>query len=342
MVLKHTEQNVELTAPVCRGRMECRVSLLIRQRTGQRWRAGTAAVVLLLQMLRDCRSAGWDDICVAMCDDTVQKFARVSREEVSMAVAFDLEPTARLSGLHMMGTVQRRFLISYPVPPEALLSYLPPGAECSTHDGSAWVSACFVRMGDMRPNILPRFAGMGFNYLIHRTRARLPFPDGQLREAVLVLQPNINRPILSCFGSLLTGIGFQTRDVEFHEQADGWQIRMLERDEVLFDASILKSGCSAELPGESRFRSVTEADRFLLGVSFGGQWKPGESVLKLLPETHDPWISLGYACVTHCNRFLEHLGVQSSVADHAIMMQDVTHYFGITPLRTILGGDQSE
>ena len=253
-----------------------------------------------------------------------------------MGVLFDLAPTARLSGIHMIGTVVRRFLISYPVSPDVLSGHLPPGAECATCNGLAWVSACFVRMDDMRPNILPRFAGMGFNYLIHRTRARLPFPDGKLREAVLVLQPNINRPLLSSFGSLLTGVGFQTREIEFTEDDNNWQIRMISKGELLYDATIVKSSCSESLSSESRFTTAQEADDFLLGVSFGGQWVKGQRNLKLLPETHDPWVPLTCTCITHRNQFLESLGADVVDADHAITMTQIPHYFGITPIKTAL------
>ena len=253
-----------------------------------------------------------------------------------MGVPFDLAPTARLSGLHMIGTVVRRFLISYPVSPDVLSDHLPPGAECATHDGVAWVSACFVRMDDMRPNILPRCFGMGFNYLIHRTRARLPFPDGKLREAVLVLQPNINRKFLSSFGSLLTGVGFRTRQIDFTEDDDIWRIRMISQGELLYDAEILKSSCSESISSDSRFTTAQEADDFLLGVSFGGQWVKGQRNLKLLPETHDPWATLACTCITHKNQFLESLGVAAVDADHVITMTQIPHFFGITPIKTAL------
>lgn len=255
-----------------------------------------------------------------------------------MTVSYDLAPTARLSGMHMVGTVVRRFLISYPVPQNALANYLPPGAECSIHDGLAWVSACFVRMDDMRPNFLPQFAGMGFNYLIHRTRARLPFPDGKLREAVLVLQPNINRRILSSFGSFLTGVSFRNCQIDFSEDEDNWRVRMVSQDELLFDATIVKSSCCPTISNNSRFSTANQADEFLLGVSFGGQWVEGQQTLKLLPETHDPWDTLACTCITHKNQFLESLGVDTLDADHAITMTQIPHYFGITPIKTRLDG----
>ena len=92
-----------------------------------------------------------------------------------MTTSYDIQPTEPLSGIHMLGTVVRRFLISYAVPPEALTGHIPPGAELSLYGGKAWVSACFVHMNDMRPSFASAPLGMRYHYLIHRTRADCHF-----------------------------------------------------------------------------------------------------------------------------------------------------------------------
>src|SRR5579872_5170808 len=43
-----------------------------------------------------------------------------------MQKTYDLAPTEPLRGLHMRGRVTRRFLITYPVPPETLATAVPP------------------------------------------------------------------------------------------------------------------------------------------------------------------------------------------------------------------------
>ena len=106
----------------------------------------------------------------------------------------------------MKGTVPRRFLITYAVPPETLAAAIPPGAEISTHNGAAWVSACFVNLTGMRLSLLPKWLGMDFNYLIHRTRVRLTYPDGKHRESVLILEANINRSLLGTLARKFTGV----------------------------------------------------------------------------------------------------------------------------------------
>jgi uncharacterized protein YqjF (DUF2071 family) len=72
-----------------------------------------------------------------------------------MPANYDISSTERLTGLHIDGMVARRFLINYPAPPEVLQPLLPPGARLSLFDGLAWVSACVVRINNMRPSPVP-------------------------------------------------------------------------------------------------------------------------------------------------------------------------------------------
>jgi hypothetical protein len=178
---------------------------------------------------------------------------------------------------------------------------------------------------------------MRYNYLIHRTRARLPFPDGKRRESVLVLEPNIDRRLLAWAGARITGISFRKRDIRLDEEEDGWRLQMKHRGEVLYDARISSSECGSELPAGSCFPNAEEADRFLLGLSYGGQWAQETGSLCLLPETHEPWQTLVTSCETRVNGFLEGLGCSGVRADHVITMTDIPHYFGIRPVKVKLG-----
>lgn len=259
---------------------------------------------------------------------------------------YDLSPTARLEGIHMVGTVARRLLISYPVPPEALARFVPPGAELSLFAGKAWVSACFVRMDDMRPSFAGRLFGLGYRYLIHRTRARLPFPDGKLRECVLVLEPNMSSRLLAVAGSKITKILFQHRDIRIQEDPEGWTIQMRQGSELLYDATVARppsriEGVPPRLPEGSCFRDAAEADGFLLGVSYGGQWVPETQTLSLLPETHEPWETLVTRCETRQNRFLDDLGCGGVEADHGITMAEIPHWFGVRPVQVRLASPES-
>jgi len=246
-----------------------------------------------------------------------------------MSVAsYELDCLQPLTGLHLVGTVTRRFLISYAVEPALLAPRVPPGGELSLAHGKAWVSACFVHIDDMRPAGTPKALGMQFHYLIHRTRARLPYPDGVVRESVLILEPNIDRSLLSCLGRLSAGVRFEVREVALEESTDGWRLRMTAGDTVLFDAQIARE-FETHMPPASLFADPAEADDFLLGVSYGGEWHADRSRLRLLAETHDPWETRVGTCRTHTNAFLESLGLAGGEADHVITMTDIPHYFAL-------------
>ena len=247
-----------------------------------------------------------------------------------MLTNYDILPTDKLPGLHMIGTVTRRFLISYPVKPELLNPFLPPGAEISTQFGYAWVSACFVNIKQMRPSIVPNGLGMEFNYLIHRTRAKLPYPDQKKRESVLVLEPNINRKFFSRVGLVTPGIQFIAQKILLTETQNFWSIVMKnEIGETLYEAEILKASIDHKLPTSSRFPNLAFTDEFLLGVSHGGIWQKNESRLRLLAETHEPWKTFAGTCKTKKNAFLTSLSGQLIEADHVITMTEIPHYFAL-------------
>jgi uncharacterized protein YqjF (DUF2071 family) len=244
----------------------------------------------------------------------------------------DLAPTDTLQGLHMKGTVTRRFLVTYPVQPERLLASVPPGGQLVLHNDRAWVSACFVNIAGMRPSIFPAWLGTGFNYLIHRTLAWLPYPDGKKRRTVLVLEANINRRLLGVVARRMTGVRFRIRDIALVDREASWLVRMTDRQEVLYEAEIEKNSIGLQTVDGSQFTSASEADGILLGVSFGAQWEPESQRIKLLAETHEPWQTYVGRCKTSQHALLKSLGVQQFEADHVITMTDIPHYFAIRGL----------
>lgn len=243
---------------------------------------------------------------------------------------YDIRPTTPLAGLHLRGVVVRRFLISYPVPPTALAHLLPPGAELSLSGGLAWVSACFVNTKQLRPSVVPGPLGLEFNYLVHRTRARLPYPDGVKRESVLVLEANINNRLFAELAARTAGVRFKAQDVTLRESRNGWRVQMRNAGgQLLYRADIAKSSIGATLPQGSRFSDVAAADKFLLNVAYGGQWQRQQHRLHLLAETHDPWHAQAGACKTDCFAFLESIHPAAAQADHVITMTDIPHYFAL-------------
>lgn len=233
------------------------------------------------------------------------------------AIGFDMAPTDRLTGFHFEGTVERRLIASHPVDPDELRSKVPEDADLCLHGGRAWVSACFVQMAHMRPAGLPRSAGVRFRYLVHRTKARIPFPDGTKREAVYVLEANAAPTVPAMLGRVLGGAPFKPARIGFLD-GEAPRVWMERGGKTLYDASYTPM----TMPSR-HFRDVAEADRFLLGMSFGSNRSGGR--WSLFPETHAPWQATVLAVAT---RRYGLLGPDRAEADHAITMRDVPHWFG--------------
>jgi uncharacterized protein YqjF (DUF2071 family) len=244
-------------------------------------------------------------------------------------MSFDLKPTDSLAGLHMQGIVRRRFLINYPVEPSLLEPFVPPGGELSLHQGKAWLSDCFVHISNMRPSWVPRALGITFHYLIHRTRAVLPFPDGKKREAVLVLDPSMDSRLLNVFGAPMTGVPFKRRPIDFVTDGSAWRLGVRQGKGLIYEAMIRGSSFGTEMPTNSPFSSLSQADDFLLGVSYGGSWNRETGTLHLLAETHEPWRAQVGTCDIRRNAFLEGLGFDTPRADHVITMVDCPHFFAV-------------
>jgi hypothetical protein len=253
-----------------------------------------------------------------------------------MPLDLDIRPTDRLPGIHLAGTVGIRLLVNYGVPGEALQPLMPPGCEASTHAGLAWLSVCAVRLEKLRPSILPRAAGLTFNYLIIRTVARLPYPDGERRESVMILESNIGGRLAAKLGRV-TGIQPNLRRIEIEEDDDSLGLRMSDRDGTpLYRAEFPKASTRDPLPAGSRFGSREDSYRFLMHMSFGGAWEPGSGRISLLAETHDPCAWMAAETRTTKFDFLESLVPNHQEADHTIIMRSVPHQFALRGLKVEL------
>lgn len=234
----------------------------------------------------------------------------------------DLAPTQPLRGLHYRGTVEQRVIANYPVPPEALAPFVPAGARLWAQDGTAWLSACFVEMAGVRPAGLPAWVGLPFRYLVNRTMAEAPFPDGVRRKAVLVLEAFGDPALPRVLGRVLGGAPFRPARIRWSRQGDGFRVQVHAGGRAVYDARS-RAGF-----GSRRFADLEAADQAILGMAWGSHH---DGAWRFFPETHDPWQAHGLAVATAAYAFRDRLGV-SVEADHAIAMERCPHYFG-RPLR---------
>ncbi|MEO8286535.1 MAG: DUF2071 domain-containing protein [Chloroflexota bacterium] len=241
---------------------------------------------------------------------------------------YDIAHNKPLRVPHVDAFVTRRLLVNYPVAAERLTPFLPPGGALSLHAGAAWVSACIVEMEHMRPSLLsalPVRAGIKLKYLVYRTRATVPFPDGIERECVLILETNFNRPIIARAASMLSGLKINYKSIHVRERSDRLSARMAGPGGVTEYGARVEKIAPDTMPAGSLFSGVQEADRFLASVAYGAQWDRAAGSLLLVPETHEPWQIEACSCRTGQSSFLRKLCHSMPLADHAMLIRNVNY-----------------
>ncbi len=231
-----------------------------------------------------------------------------------------MAPTARLPGFHFRGVVEQRVIANYPVEPAKLEGRMPPGATLWTDQGTAWLSACFVQLRHVRPAGAPKRLGLPMRYLVHRTMAHVPFPDGKRRKAVLVLEAYAS-PALQRWAGAKVGAPFRPARIEWGRQGRSFHVQAWGPDgRPLYEAR------SKASPGSKRFPRLADADAAILGMAWGS-FHDGDG-WRLFPETHDPWQAYGLDVETAAYALRDALGSRGE-ADHAIAMEDCPHQFGL-------------
>ncbi len=230
-----------------------------------------------------------------------------------------MHPTARLSGLHFRAIVEQRIIANYPVPPAVVRPLIPSDARLWELDGRAWISACFVQMRHVRPTGFPRWAGVPLRYLVHRTMAEVPFPDGRLRKAVYVLEAYGDPPLQRAMARVLGGAPFRPSHIEWRRHGDGFYLSVSRDGAPIYQARSKPGFASSVFP------DIAAADHAILGMAWGssndGRWS-------LFPETHEPWNAYSLVQTTEVNTFRDGLGLKGIEADNVVGMQDCPHSFG--------------
>ena len=76
------------------------------------------------------------------------------------------------------GKVERRLLVNYRVDPETIARVLPPPFRPQLVGGAAVAGICLIRLGELRPQGVPRWAGLRSENAAHRVAVEWDGPKG--------------------------------------------------------------------------------------------------------------------------------------------------------------------
>ncbi len=161
------------------------------------------------------------------------------------------------------GVIERRLLVNYRVDPEALDFVVPEPFRPLLIDGVGIAGICLIRLGHLRPAMLPGRWGASSENGAHRVAVLLP--DGS--EGVYIPRRDTNSRLNTLLGGrLFPGLHHHARFTTF-ESDERIEVEMTSDDGA---ASVAVAGRpTSELPAGSVFGSVKTASSFFERGSLG-------------------------------------------------------------------------
>ncbi|MCW1883408.1 DUF2071 domain-containing protein [Luteolibacter flavescens] len=224
------------------------------------------------------------------------------------------------------GLIRRRLLVNYRVDPGVVAPLLPEGFRPKLHDGHSIAGICLIRLEDIRPKILPAWAGITSENVAYRIAVLWDEEDGTTREGVYIPR----RDTSSLANHLAGGRVFPGEHhlADFIVCDDGGMIEIKSRARDGGMTLSLSATETEDFPVSSCFRSLEESSAFFENGSVGySSTKDCCRLDAIRLETHD-WKVRPLAVSTVKSSYFDDPALfpaGSAVFDHALIMRDIPH-----------------
>lgn len=163
----------------------------------------------------------------------------------------------------MRGVIERRILVNFRVDPDVLTEVLPAPFQPQLVDGFGIAGVCLIRLGELRPALLPGAVGLRSENAAHRIAVTLP--DGS--HAVYIPRRDTNSRVnVLVGGRLFPGVHHRARFTSTETQ-DRFDVAMRSDDGAT--RLRIESSVSDELPADSVFGNVADVSAFFEDGSLG-------------------------------------------------------------------------
>jgi hypothetical protein len=157
------------------------------------------------------------------------------------------------------GIIDRRVLLNYHIDPEVLRKVLPPPFKPKLYAGYGVGGVCMIRFKQLRPRLVPAWAGISSENAAHRIAVQWE-QDGEQREGVFIPRRDTNSWFNKTLGGRFFPGIFQRSRFEPKESDSSVSLRIVRADggtEVAF-----VGGVADQLPPTSIFPSLQAAAGF--------------------------------------------------------------------------------
>jgi hypothetical protein len=170
---------------------------------------------------------------------------------------------------HMMGTIDRRLLVSYRIDPAVAATQVPAPFRPAVRDGSAIGGICLIRLSGLRPRWLRGGPGLLSENVAHRFAVEWDGRSGPKRGVFVPRRDTSSRLATFAGGRAFPGPMHHGRFLVDEES------RRFDVEYASDDGAIRITLCSTEvdnLPSASTFTTLASASEFFRQDSIG--WSP--------------------------------------------------------------------
>jgi hypothetical protein len=224
------------------------------------------------------------------------------------------------------GLIRRRLLVNYRVDPAVVARLLPEGFRPKLHAGHAIAGICLIRLEDIRPQMLPSWAGINSENVAHRIAVVWDDDDGTTREGVFIPR----RDTGSLANHLAGGRIFPGEHhlADFIVCDDGGVIEIKVRARNGGMALSVSAAETDEFPASSCFPTLEDSSAFFEPGSVGySATKDCCRLDGIRLDTYE-WKVRPLAVSRVDSSYFDdpaHFPPGSSVFDHALIMRDIAH-----------------
>ena len=158
------------------------------------------------------------------------------------------------------GVIRRRILVNFRVDPDVMQAQLPSRFTSKLHGNYAIAGVCLIRLEDIRPRILPSFAGLSSENAAHRVAVRWESHAGEKKEGVFIPRRDTGS-LMNHFAGGRLFPGEHNRAV-FNVREEDQSIDFAMRSVDGKVSVRLMAHISRTLPSTSCFSSIEAASRF--------------------------------------------------------------------------------
>lgn len=232
------------------------------------------------------------------------------------------------------GIIRRRLLLNYRVPPEIIQPLLPKHFRPKLVEGYAIAGICLIRLEQVRPNLLPAFAGIKSENSAHRIAVEWNDANDNSKEGVFVPRRDTDSLLNSLAGGrIFPGVHHHSQ-FEVHDLNGEIKIKVTSQQKTLVK---VRAKESQTFPADSIFKSFDESSLFFENGCIGYSSRPNSPRLDGLLLKVPQWRASPLEIESIHSSFFDDPKVfpEGTITfDHALLMRDIPHEWHSEPEMT--------